>query len=462
MAVAPEFGADVLIRLAESRRVDNRAAKMDLLKNAFYLASAAEQPVKMGALRFTPDTHSGYLALAFRTLKIDKLSLQSRVVSDMLPLDASKARSLLGEVRFPTLSPVGCREPLTYDVALFYQTVGLVSRKGFTTKEKLAGGKLALLSPYVGYLQSHSQVRPAVQLLLNADLSREELSQLSNAFAHALSQLRGDERSFSMMNMYSDENTAPASIAELVAALEAKQLSSVPLLRALREYLVANFSGERCGEEAGKDAVPGVVKEFNRRFGLALRIAQIAPIDEEELKGAAFGPKSEDVNLWQSPRAKQMLTDAQELRFGDGLTELTSEERATATWSSALTDFLTRLAEWKSDGESAVDLFDEKSSLYSSVTDLVANGPKRSEVIGGFVEFLEQNSEQAGSRMEWMLTADHLLSGLRAADDRQEVLQAFLDSRDSALSLYARLERWEPREARPVLGQGAAPAKTEK
>lgn len=175
-----------------------------------------------------------------------------------------------------------------------------------------------------------------------------------------------------------------------------------------------------------------------------------------------FGPKSEDVNLWQSPRAKQMLTDAQELRFGDGLTELTSEERATATWSSALTDFLTRLAEWKSDGESAVDLFDEKSSLYSSVTDLVANGPKRSEVIGGFVEFLEQNSEQAGSRMEWMLTADHLLSGLRAADDRQEVLQAFLDSRDSALSLYARLERWEPREARPVLGQGAAPAKTEK
>jgi hypothetical protein len=448
-AVAPEFGADVLIRLSESSKVSDRTTKMELLNKAFYLAPGAEQPVKRSTYQFMPDTRSGSLALAYRIQDLDSLSLQSRVVSDMLQLDAKKARDLLGETQFPVLAPVGCSEPLTYDVALFYQTIGLTARDGFTAKEKLEGRRLAFLVPYVSSLQSHAQIRPATQLLLNADLSSTDLGQLANMFAAALSQLHGDERSFAVTNMHSDEYSVAGSIASLIAVLDAKGISSVALLRSFREYLISNFNGERCGETAdrtGKSSLPEAVRYFNRQFRLDLQNAQISPIAGEDLRSARIGPKFTDTSFWQTPKAKQLFAAARELRFGIGEMRLTTEKKATPEWSSQLTDFLTELAAWDSDSEPAVvDYICEKNIIYGLLIDVVPSGAERSKVIEGFVEFLEQNSVQTASRLEWKVPVELLLSGRVAADNREEVIQAFLNSQDPALNLYARLERWTPR-----------------
>src|SRR5882762_862119 len=66
-AVAPEFAADVMIRLAESGKVPSRAAKLDLLTRAFYLAATVEQPIKRAGIPpFLSDTRSGHLAISFR------------------------------------------------------------------------------------------------------------------------------------------------------------------------------------------------------------------------------------------------------------------------------------------------------------------------------------------------------------------------------------------------------------
>jgi hypothetical protein len=449
--VPPEFGADVLIRLSESSKVTNRNTKIGLLKKAFDLAPGAEQPVKRGTDVFVTDTRSGYLALSFRLQDLDRLSLQSRVVSDMLRLDAARARDLLGKIQFPVLAPVGCAEPLTYDVARFYQTVAMVAHDDFTAKEKLEGRRLALLTPYVGSLQSHAQIRPAIQLLLNADLSPTDFGQLANMFAVALSQLRGDERSFASGNTQTNESSVPGSMASLVAALDAKGISSVPVLRAFRGYLVSNFSGERCGEISGatdRVALPRAVDYFNRQFRLALKNAQIAPISEQDLTGASIDPKFVDVNFWQSPEAKQLDAAVRELRFGKGEARLGANKKATADWSSQLTNFLTELAAWKPENEPAEeDFFCEKSILYALLIDIVPNGPDRSRVISDLVEFLEQYSARTSIRLEWMVPVGRLLSGAVAKNDRDEVIQAFLNSRDRSLSLYARLEPWGQRES---------------
>lgn len=453
-AVAPEFGADILIRLSESSNVTDRSTKIRLLKKAFYLAPAAEQPVKRTTNGFSPDTRSGYLALAFRLQNLDRLSLQSRVVSDMLRLDAGHARELLGEIQLPALTPLDCQEPLTYDVAAFYETVGLIARDGLTAKDKREGQKLVLLVPYVSLLQSHTQIRPATQLLLSAELSPTDLGQLTNMFAYALSQLHGDERSFAVTNKHTDEYSAPGAIASLIAALDARGIPSIALLRAFRGYLVSNFGEERCGEtvsrSADKDSLPEAVRFFNQQLRSALQNAQITPISAEELKSARIGPKLADTNFWESPEAKQLSIAVKGLRFGYGETQLTAQKKATSAWSSQLTDFLTELGAWKSENEPAeVDFFCEKSALYSLLIEEIPNGWERSNAIADFVEFLEQNAVQPINRLEWILPAERLLSGAMAADDREEVIQAFLNSRDPALSLYARLERWEPRNTGP-------------
>jgi hypothetical protein len=448
-AAAPEVGADVLIRLAESRKVASRATKIEFLSKAFDLAATAEQPVKRLAM-FGGDTPSALLSRAYR-LNMDKLSLQSRAVNDLLPLDAAKARELFEEIQFPALSPVGCEERLTYDLDLFYETLGKVARLGFTAKDKLKGRQIALLTPFVGTLQSHAQAKPAAELLVGARLSASDLGQLANAFAGALAQLRGDERSFAATAMGPGGNGISGSVAMLVTTLEAKEISSITLLRALRQYLVSNFGEVRCAEtlrgQADNSSLPEAVKYFNQQFRRYLQTAQIAAITEDELKKARIIPRVPPAVYWQSPESKRLATEMRRLRFGDGESRLTDADRTTSAWSSRLTDFVTELEAWQPDNEPAANVFHQKSILYEGLIDLMPSGPEKSKVLQSFVEFLEQNSVQTPTRIEWLVHADDLLSGKRAADDREEVIQAFVSSGDPTLGIYGRLERWEPRNA---------------
>ena len=444
--VAPEFGADILIRVSESTKTRNRQTKIRLLKKAFYLANSAEQPIKRTTSVFLPDTRSGYLALAFRLENLDTISLQSRVVDDLLKLDTKLARDLLEQIRLPVLSPVDCGEPLTYDVNLLYEVLGSVSRDGFTGKEKSEGRQVALLKPYLYPLQSHAQIGPATKLLLNAGLSYADLSRTANMLAESLLELGGDERSFAATNMRTDANSTPGAIATLIEALNAKQINSFALLGAFREYLVSNFGGSRCGEMANRSSLPEAVQFFNDRFLLVSQWGQITPIKAEELKAARIGPKFADVTFWQSPQSKQLFEGAKGLLFGDSRARLTTQQRTTPNWSSRLLEFLNQLSAWKSDSEaSLVDFFCEKSLLYTLLINVVPNGPERSKAISDFVEFLEQNSEPPINRLEWILQVDRLLSGTVGAGDRGEVMQTFVNSRDPALSVYGRLERWDPR-----------------
>ena len=76
-----------MLRLVESAKITNPLLKTKFLERAFYLAESAQQPIKLvGIPGSLVDTRSGYLAMAFR-LNLDKLSLQSKAVIDLLQLD---------------------------------------------------------------------------------------------------------------------------------------------------------------------------------------------------------------------------------------------------------------------------------------------------------------------------------------------------------------------------------------
>lgn len=304
--------------------------------------------------------------------------------------------------------------------------------------------------PYVASLQSHAQIKPIVQLLTRAELSPEETGQLANMFANALSQFQGDERSFAITNSYTDEFSAPGAVASLIETLKTKGISSVTLLRAFREYLVKNFDTEYCGDikNAPVGRLPQAVQYFNQQLQ-QLQSSQVFPVTTEDLTGASAGPKFVETPFWQSSQAKELESAIRELRFGGQRNRLTVDKKATSEWSAKLIEFLTKLGAWKSgDEQSAADFFCEKSILYTTLIDVIPTGPERSRAITDFVEFLQQNSPESVNRIEWMFPVERLLSGAVASDDRGEVLRAFLDSGDPTLSLYARLERWEPRNLR--------------
>ncbi len=82
--------------MVESGKLADKDARRALVEQAFRLAASAKFSVRMDGLPGTAtDTASGSLSQAY-ALKLDVLSLQSRAVEDMLPLDPSKARELFG------------------------------------------------------------------------------------------------------------------------------------------------------------------------------------------------------------------------------------------------------------------------------------------------------------------------------------------------------------------------------
>src|SRR5450432_753900 len=76
-SVPPEFAADALLRVVESGKIVDAAAKRGLVEQAFRQAAMVKFPVRMrGIAGSLVDTRSGYLSRAY-DLKLDSLSLQS-------------------------------------------------------------------------------------------------------------------------------------------------------------------------------------------------------------------------------------------------------------------------------------------------------------------------------------------------------------------------------------------------
>jgi hypothetical protein len=447
-SVPPEFEADVLLHLASSGKVNGRVAKLQLLKKAFDAAALAQQPIERKALVGSDtDTRSGFLAIAFQ-LDLDRLSLESRAVNEVSRLDPARALIMFEEMRLPTLSPLGCEESLAYDPSVYYRTLENVARNSFTSKQRANGRRLAWLDAYLSNLQSHSQVAPVARLLAESDLSAAELEETTTRFASSLQQLGGDERSLAAATVDSGESNLLGAMAHLVATLRAKKVPAAPLVAALREYLVSNFRTVSCGEAIADKpgrSIPPAISEFNDSFRAALQESQLSPILDEEIKGAKISGKAVYYPLWQTEESKHLLEGVQRLRFGERVDNpLTQAERSTSEWSTQATEFITHLNSWNGNDEPESDFFHEKCILYQTFIELITTPQDRSNALSAFLAFMEQNSFQQASRIEWFWHAKSLLAGYRAPDYHQQVLRTFLSSRDTILSLYARVEIYAP------------------
>jgi hypothetical protein len=128
-AAPPEFGSDALLRLLESRKISDGQTALELAQMAFDLASSSHFRISMRATPgVQPDSRQGALAKAY-ALGLDAISLQSRAVLAMLPLDGVRAREMFQAISMPEMKPL-------YDQSAVYQAMAAVARGGFTSKER--------------------------------------------------------------------------------------------------------------------------------------------------------------------------------------------------------------------------------------------------------------------------------------------------------------------------------------
>src|SRR5262249_32886489 len=193
-AAPPEFGADVLIRRAQSERVRDKVWKREMLEEAFRLASKSEQQVKRTYSGSQMDTREGYLALAL-TQNLDALSLQSRTVLAMLAVDKKRARAMFSEIspdlKLPTLN---CEDALVPDVSGYYDRMQRVARETFTSAEIRESAVLWFAQRYTESLTSPVQVGPLAKAISALNLPSDQLTVLLRSFCDSLKRTTEDYR----------------------------------------------------------------------------------------------------------------------------------------------------------------------------------------------------------------------------------------------------------------------------
>lgn len=431
-SVPPELAAYALLRLVDTRAVNQPEPQRKLIEQAYMLAGQSPYAVRLTAAGGTGNTRSGYLSRAL-TQGLDSLSLRTRAVAAMLKLDPERARDLFQQLRPLALANRSCTDSMLYDPSAYYRSAGDVYKRGFTQDEQAQGLPQDFLESVFRDVHHASEVGPASDLLRSQQFDAEMLARAEGAFARSLNGVRGDYRSFA---------ATQADLTRNVTRLAQVQgRASHALLEATRAYLIGNVSGAVCGDQSGSvNASLALNSNAYAAFNQVLVRYGIAPIGDTDLKPGSVVPASETTTqaYWQSPTAKQLQASVQTLRSGD---------KQSAQWQESASTVLTSLREWIDAGSepSEEDFYIEKAVLYEQM--MVAtpgDSPMYDEMLNEYIAFLSEEPPSDEVRIYWLWSIQNLVQRVRmnraSGDAARAKLQAALEDAPSPpIALYGYL-----------------------
>ncbi len=247
--VAPELGADALLRLIEKGRIPGLPAQKKLIARAHELARLAKDPVRRLPIPGLGPAKADNVAL-------DRLSLETRAIFALTQLDPELGAKAFRDIVKPTLRKITCADG-TYDDVTAYAAVLRIFGK---TEDKLA---------FVQSLSSHAELSPA------AWLADEDV--VKGALSGALARLTGEERLFTGL--------LPDTLAKF---------KSLPVGDALGEYVKRNLETEAC-------------KESSTEGWQRITRAAAAAAFNLELKPPSFGDGLQNRSWLEDDRESQTL-----------------------------------------------------------------------------------------------------------------------------------------------------------
>jgi hypothetical protein len=432
-----ELAADGLIRLAS---LDSLPAerKVQILEQAFQLASASPQPYKRRSAFGHARGPAGFADRAYG-LDLDALSLKLRAVDGLLGLDRRRARQRFEDIAPIQVPAVGCDDFLVYDLTRFYQVLGRVAASAFTPAEVAKEEPVKFLARYVGTISSPVQVGPVAHLLTTAPLDDAQFQNLATAFSGALTRISGDDRTFTFASAKAGEE-----IRALAAVSEQHRMSAAALLDSYRIFLVHHLTAARCEDSNIADAsAADPVAYFNDR----LRAGAIAAIGETEAAPAKLQGKASGLTFCDSSECKAMRDQYTALVNKEGGGTVQEADRGQNEWQFRVRNFLSSMAAWtQSSGTTATGFFLEKIQTYEDVLAIVPAGETREYVLRSMVEFLMTSRLPSEDSFEWYLPIIQLVG--RIALDPGAFGSTAADLRrvnDPAIALEMALDLLAPR-----------------
>lgn len=431
-SLPPEFYTDVLIRVAESKKINDTDTNIDLLKEAFEQAAQVQLKKKKTIFKsINIDTRIGYLDTAYN-LNLDMLSLKCRIINNLVELDKNSAKEYFFGISLASYvkETLSCKDIAIYNITVYYETARKIAERCFTNKEIEEGVRTRFIEEHITSMVSATQLNQVANLITTFNWSSPDLDILLAAYINKVAHLDIDYRSFiASESLYKTTE----SIHNLASYCEKRQLSSKYLTQAYREYIIKNLSQKVCpGSSEKEKLIPQLILRANGR------LFRENPIVLKELK-LEEDFLAEDPPFFSSTKSKSIL---------DGLRRLNADIQKKASGDSSYKEtdleenyskFYANFRNWKaSDEPTEEDYLNQKATTYKELIEIAQTEKQRDELLLEYILFLRDFKLENISRPEWFIHLNFVLKMIKSSNQETDmkVVKLLRNSRIGVAELY--------------------------
>jgi len=431
-AAPPEFAADILLRLAASERVGDPEWRRELLEEAYVRAYAATDAYRVTAASSTPaDTRQRAEVIASDTA-LTRVSLQVRAAQSMAFIDPARAREMFEWIDLD-LVPGSCDSPLVPAVDEYYATLAMLARRTFADDTEGRSDALRFISLYLWRAHLPAEMPAVARALRSFRPTADEALYLEGRLRWILETSQPDPRSFSIVAL-----DLVARFMDLEDADRHLGILNWNVTRALRDYLVVQFKGQRCSDSLSDGPAADLFNTSLKNRHVAAEA--VAPLASADTRPSRFLGVAHLDRYWQTLDARRLYELGVQLR-GTERNPVRDQVRMTEAWQNQAERLLIDLERWSGTREALErDYLYQKGVLYTLLVDLVPASTLRNRTLRSFVDFLRTSDRDRANRMLWFAFANRMIALTRSAD-RPVALDLLEESRHPVLALYGRVER---------------------
>jgi hypothetical protein len=452
-SVPAPLRAMALVRIATAPGMKDTGWKKELLTEAF--SAASQEPMLWPTTYVMPAAGKlSTMAKRMETSNDDnrgllRLTLQTDVVGTMLSVDRAEAVSMFNQIAPLGVPVLTCSDGLMPDVASYYGAAAAIAKGGFSDEQKTNGDPVQLLRTVMAAISSPVEIKPAAMMLTSQGLSRDGTVSVVSDFASRLENLSGDDRSF-----FADLDGTSKAVLNLADSLPDSVATT--MLKAWRNYLIVNLTGDRCRETVDtkwhySKSASDAIDAFNAR--VAGR-ESVAAIDKEDVHpGSVASGSADDSPVQLSAAERELQSRWFAIEFGgqhDG--GLSNEQKSDPEWIAKFDKYLDDIADLTpSDGESDADSLQHKCALMHAAIMAAPPGPQTDRVIAQYVQLLQLNNISLELISSWYSEVTSFLSSAEVLNHARGVALRAMEASDTpALMLVAKMERLKDASAKPA------------
>jgi hypothetical protein len=416
----PPLAADSMIRIAAKVSYSCPALAKALLNRAFEQSDGVKPETSSESVSGSgnADTNFYFTEKAY-SLHLDRLSLQSRVVIALEPIEPKRAVQLFRRISPPRPGAITCADAFAPDVSLYYAALSKIQQRLRSERSANSTGPdvaFQELEDVVATTTSPVQLLPLADAIQELDLAPSEVSSVLSAVSSAIDNFPLDDNSFFAGGKY------PAAEGEekLVTIAMSKHVSASVLTHSFHNFLQRSLNGTHCENVAGKD-FRGLIKRyrfFNGASSVANGEVEALTIPSTEPPREA-GPAVHQ--FWQTPKGKQLLNDAKRLNSDDNGRRYTEADRKTPEWQDRVRRVLDDLDGWNSEDEpDPASSYHERCVMLNRVLDYLVPGPLYDQVVAAWTNTFSETPLQWDNLAEWYLGPTDYIDFLNRSSFRRE------------------------------------------